>query len=379
MVDGLVNNLIKTRDDPGAPSARASGSSRWRPSCRPSPAPTSIPKTFYDLVKHPTDELLGDYPWLLDENVRPKGASLEGFLYPATYSIQVGDDNPTTAEDLVRQMLDAFHDRVGTPSDSTVPAKRGLSFYQVLTLASIVEREAAARRGAAADRRRLPEPARPEEVADGPAAGGPDDHLRHRHAPARRDVQFRAVAELLLLGQAQGAAAGPALPDGARRATTRTRSRACRPGPISTPTIASIDAALAPDTKGELPLLHRQARRQRRPRLREDARRARRERARSTARTERDRGPARSRRPARSRPTSPRRPMRPPIGAGPRRTPPIAPPASPRSARAWPTKASMPTSAPRASTCAGSPGSRSPRARTRSRGIPACSSSAARR
>ncbi len=74
------------------------------------------PKAFYDLVMHPTDALLGDYPWLLDESIRPKGASLEGFLYPATYSIQVGDDNPTTAEDLVRQMLDAFHDRVGRPA-----------------------------------------------------------------------------------------------------------------------------------------------------------------------------------------------------------------------------------------------------------------------
>ena len=45
------------------------------------------PQAFYDLVMKPTDALLGDYPWLLDETVRPKGASLEGFLYPATYTI----------------------------------------------------------------------------------------------------------------------------------------------------------------------------------------------------------------------------------------------------------------------------------------------------
>ena len=88
----------------------------------------------------PTDALLGDYPWLLDENVRPKGASLEGFLYPATYDLRTDGTNPTTADDLVRMMLNAFYARRQDRLD--VPAKRGLTFYQVLTLASIVEREA---------------------------------------------------------------------------------------------------------------------------------------------------------------------------------------------------------------------------------------------
>ena len=32
-------------------------------------------------------------------------------------------------------------------------------------------------------------------------------------------------------------------------ATTPIRARACRPGPISSPSIASIDAAIAPNTK----------------------------------------------------------------------------------------------------------------------------------
>src|SRR5262245_8823582 len=99
------------------------------------------PKAFYDLVKHPTAELLKDYPWL----VLPKGASLEGFLYPATYTLVLeasgGPFKVTTAEDLVRDMLDTFHDRVGE-ARLTVPKERGLTFYQVLTLASIVEREA---------------------------------------------------------------------------------------------------------------------------------------------------------------------------------------------------------------------------------------------
>ena len=64
----------------------------------------------------PTDALLGDYPWLLDDDVRPKGASLEGFLYPATYDLRTDGSDPTTAEDLVRMMLDARSTRRRGPA-----------------------------------------------------------------------------------------------------------------------------------------------------------------------------------------------------------------------------------------------------------------------
>ena len=40
-------------------------------------------KEFYDEVKNPPESLLADYPWL----ELPKGASLEGFLAPATYRV----------------------------------------------------------------------------------------------------------------------------------------------------------------------------------------------------------------------------------------------------------------------------------------------------
>ena len=39
------------------------------------------------------------------------------------------------------------------------------------------------------------------------------------------------------------------------------------PGPIATPTLASIDAALRPDTKSKYTVLRRHPQRQRRPRL----------------------------------------------------------------------------------------------------------------
>lgn len=99
------------------------------------------PKAFYNLAMHPTDALLGDYPWLLDPNIRAKGSSLEGFLYPATYTIRTDAMAPTDAEGLIRMMLDAFYAKVG-PQRMAVPAARGLTFQQVLVMASIVEQEA---------------------------------------------------------------------------------------------------------------------------------------------------------------------------------------------------------------------------------------------
>ena len=93
---------------------------------------------FYDIVKSPPADLLADYPWLRTIlKDAPKGASLEGFLWPATYRVLPD----TTPEELVRLMLDKFAANVG-PERMAVAKDRGMNFYQVLTLASIVEREA---------------------------------------------------------------------------------------------------------------------------------------------------------------------------------------------------------------------------------------------
>jgi UPF0755 protein len=89
------------------------------------------PEDFYNLAKHPSAELLADYDWL----DLPEGASLEGYLWPATYRVLPD----TTAEELVRLMLDNFHDAIEDRMD--VPAARGLTFYKVLSMASMVEHE----------------------------------------------------------------------------------------------------------------------------------------------------------------------------------------------------------------------------------------------
>jgi peptidoglycan lytic transglycosylase G len=101
------------------------------------------PKAFYDLAMKPPAELLDDYPWL--KAILPNGASLEGFLYPDTYQVVIssnGGNVPVTdAEALIRMLLDRFHEVV-TDARLNVPKDRGMTFYQVLTLASIVEHEA---------------------------------------------------------------------------------------------------------------------------------------------------------------------------------------------------------------------------------------------
>jgi UPF0755 protein len=99
------------------------------------------PQAFYDLAKHPTPELLADYEWL----TLPEGASLEGFLYPDTYQVITssngGEQTITDADGLIRKLLDNFLAKVGE-ARMAVPDSRGMTFYQIVTLASIVEHEA---------------------------------------------------------------------------------------------------------------------------------------------------------------------------------------------------------------------------------------------
>ena len=88
---------------------------------------------FYKLVKSPPASLVADYPWLK----LPAGASLEGYLAGGVYEV----DPRVEPEALVRKLLDAFAAEMGDRLE--VPASRGLTLHQVITLASIVEREAA--------------------------------------------------------------------------------------------------------------------------------------------------------------------------------------------------------------------------------------------
>jgi UPF0755 protein len=208
---------------------------------------TSIdPQEFYELAMNPPEELLADYEWL----DLPEGASLEGFLYPDTYEVVTGSDSQqtrvTTAEDLIRKLLDRFLDEVGEER-MDVPESRGMSFYEVLTLASIVEHEAAV----------------PEERA--PIAGVYQNRLDGlRGVPrilnadptityatdtmALEDLPFEAWKDYFFWNVPAGPLADVQV-DPSLQGFQTYQVAGLIPSPISSPGLASIDAALKPNQK----------------------------------------------------------------------------------------------------------------------------------
>jgi UPF0755 protein len=68
----------------------------------------------------------------------PQARDLEGYLFPDTYALPRGSD----AQRVVRAMVDRFQ-QVMTPDIRKAAADRGLSVRQLVTLASLVEKETA--------------------------------------------------------------------------------------------------------------------------------------------------------------------------------------------------------------------------------------------
>jgi UPF0755 protein len=142
--------------------------------------------------------------------------SLEGYLFPDTYQVTKG----TRVEEILARMVQRFRDRSGTPDVLARARQRGLSLHRLVTLASIVEKEAA--------------------------------------LPAERPVIARVFLNRLARDmplQADPTVAYALAKDG--RAPTREdlqvdhpfntyRYRGLPPGPIGNPGRASIDAVLQP-------------------------------------------------------------------------------------------------------------------------------------
>ena len=78
-----------------------------------------------------------DLAFLISDFDLPPGATLEGFLFPETYRLP----EEATAADLLNRMLVTFTARV-SPEMRAAAANRGLNVYELVVLASIVEREA---------------------------------------------------------------------------------------------------------------------------------------------------------------------------------------------------------------------------------------------
>ena len=84
---------------------------------------------YYQLATNPPPDLLARYPWLK----LPEGASLEGFLFPATYDV-APDIAPLA---LIEQQLDAFAANAA-PALLVLPPDQ---IYQTVQVASLVEPE----------------------------------------------------------------------------------------------------------------------------------------------------------------------------------------------------------------------------------------------
>jgi UPF0755 protein len=91
------------------------------------------PREFLQIASEPSNRLRNQFDFLKQA---PAGTSLEGFLYPGTYPVDID----ITAEELVNQMLQKWEARM---SPYIAEARRkGIDFYDALIIASLVEREA---------------------------------------------------------------------------------------------------------------------------------------------------------------------------------------------------------------------------------------------
>jgi UPF0755 protein len=201
------------------------------------------PRDFYDLATSPPEALIADYPWL--EQIRedaPAGASLEGFLWPGSYRVLPD----TTADELIRLMLDKFAANVGEER-MDVPGDRGLSFYEVMALASIVEREAVLD-----DERPLIAGVYQNRI-DG--IEGVTTHLLNADPTVFYAIDtveldaldFDAWQEYAFWTPPGVALAEVSVPEALQGFQTY-QTAGLIPWPICTPSLPSIDAALEPDT-----------------------------------------------------------------------------------------------------------------------------------
>ena len=85
---------------------------------------------YYQLATNPPANLLALYPWLK----LPPGASLEGFLFPATYDVSTD----ITALQLLEEQLDAFANNAPAALLALPPDQ----IYRIVQIASLVEHEA---------------------------------------------------------------------------------------------------------------------------------------------------------------------------------------------------------------------------------------------
>jgi UPF0755 protein len=199
---------------------------------------------YLELASAPTAELRADYPFL---ETLPDGHTLEGYLAAGTYEVY-----PTvTGEEIVRRQLDEFGRRLAAAGVLEEAQAADRDLYEVLTLASIVEREAGVDEERALIAGVYTNRLDPERWATGLMEADPTvfygwDTLR------LQDLAFDAWPDYRFWAPPGGSIKAVELPKGLASFQTY-RQPGLPEAPIATPTMASIQAALDPDTsKGYL-------------------------------------------------------------------------------------------------------------------------------
>ncbi len=189
---------------------------------------------FLALVRKPPQKLRDDYPWL----DLPKGATLEGYLAAGAYRALPD----TTAEELVRRMLDRFYENVGAKRIQAAK-DAGRSFHEVLTLASLVERETSRD-----DEKALVAGVYQNRIDGGSLLNGDPTVVWGVDLLALRKLDLVKWPQYSFWNVPREPLASIEFPESIAGYQTY-RVRGLFPGPICTPTVTSIDAALAPDRK----------------------------------------------------------------------------------------------------------------------------------
>ncbi|MCD6471437.1 endolytic transglycosylase MltG [bacterium] len=91
-------------------------------------------EVFLSDLQNLKDELINEYNFL---KTLPPNATLQGFLFPDTYRIY----KKSTTKKIVRKLLDNFEAKI-TPQMYIDMKKKGKNIFEVVTLASLVEKEA---------------------------------------------------------------------------------------------------------------------------------------------------------------------------------------------------------------------------------------------
>jgi UPF0755 protein len=145
-----------------------------------------------------------------------EASSLEGYLFPDTYQVTKG----TRVEEILGRMVQRFREKAGTDDVVARAGERGMTLHQLVTLASIVERETAL----ASERPIIARVFLNRLERDMPLQADPTVSYamaKEGRAPTREDLQ-------------------------ADHPFNTYRNRGLPPGPIGSPGRLAIEAVLAP-------------------------------------------------------------------------------------------------------------------------------------